>query len=199
MGPLYYFFLSISYFVNDFWLRVPLEVIGFLEIILAVKNLILQQSRGCLGCCSNPSLIIAIDQPSTGLKIQGRMANKPSISGGFWSTSPCEVDNNSAAQSLRSVSSMSTSNPPIDVHTSGSTSNPIEFVNHGLLLWNHLRQQWSANKSPQKPKQVQESKLSSSATYESLLGTNKPFSQPIPLPEMVAFLVDVWEEEGLYD
>ncbi|KAL0547484.1 hypothetical protein IC582_017420 [Cucumis melo] len=38
-----------------------------------------------------------------------------------------------------------------------------------------------------------------SATYDSLLGNNKPFPQPIPLGEMVDFLVDIWEQEGLYD
>ncbi|KAL3566135.1 hypothetical protein D5086_031550 [Populus alba] len=37
------------------------------------------------------------------------------------------------------------------------------------------------------------------ATYESLLGSNKPFARPVPLAEMVDFLVDVWEQEGLYD
>nr|GEX18323.1 mitotic spindle assembly checkpoint protein MAD2B-like isoform X1 [Tanacetum cinerariifolium] len=41
--------------------------------------------------------------------------------------------------------------------------------------------------------------LSWNATYDNLLGTNKPFSRPIPLPEMVNFLVDIWEQEGLYD
>ncbi|KAK1576127.1 hypothetical protein Q3G72_004175 [Acer saccharum] len=51
----------------------------------------------------------------------------------------------------------------------------------GLLLWNQTRQRcWNA-------------------TYDSLLGSNKPFPQPIPLPEMVDFLVDVWEQEGMYD
>ncbi|GKC19259.1 mitotic spindle assembly checkpoint protein MAD2B-like protein isoform X1 [Tanacetum coccineum] len=38
--------------------------------------------------------------------------------------------------------------------------------------------------------------LSWNATYDNLLGTNKPFSRPIPLPEMVNFLVDIWEQEG---
>ncbi|KAG5390849.1 hypothetical protein IGI04_032390 [Brassica rapa subsp. trilocularis] len=37
------------------------------------------------------------------------------------------------------------------------------------------------------------------ASYDSLLGSNKLFSQPIPLNEMVDFLVEVWEQEGLYD
>ncbi|CAJ1973721.1 unnamed protein product [Sphenostylis stenocarpa] len=37
------------------------------------------------------------------------------------------------------------------------------------------------------------------ATYESLMGTDKPFPRPIPLGEMVDFLGDIWELEGLYD
>ncbi|RVW39108.1 hypothetical protein CK203_084118 [Vitis vinifera] len=36
-------------------------------------------------------------------------------------------------------------------------------------------------------------------TYEDLLSTNEPFSEPIPLTEMVDFLVDIWQDEGLYD
>ncbi|RVW54047.1 hypothetical protein CK203_080380 [Vitis vinifera] len=77
----------------------------------------------------------------------------------------------------------------------------------GLLLWNQTRQQWIGNQKSQNRKQVQEPRIRSetsidhgwNATYESLLGTNKPLPQPIPLPEMVDFLVDVWEQEGLYD
>ncbi|XP_057799935.1 uncharacterized protein LOC131015540 isoform X4 [Salvia miltiorrhiza] len=107
---------------------------------------------------------------------------------------------NSAFPSHRSVSSISTSNQTLDTHSStGGTSNSSEFVNHGLLLWNQTRQQWVGSKGSQKPGQAQEPKLSFNATYESLLGTNKPFPQPIPLTEMVDFLVDVWEQEGLYD
>ncbi|KAL6556721.1 hypothetical protein OROGR_006009 [Orobanche gracilis] len=87
----------------------------------------------------------------------------------------------------------------------------------GLLLWNQTRQQWVGIKGSVKREQARESKLrgcceelttfsvsahmvfSWNTTYESLLGTNKPFRQPVPLAEMVDFLVDVWEQEGLYD
>ncbi|KAK6119628.1 hypothetical protein DH2020_046651 [Rehmannia glutinosa] len=133
---------------------------------------------------------------------------------------------NSAFPSHRSISSISTSNQTLDTHSNADgTSNPSEFVNHGkyflhyltnlglslpyiklhfillkgLLLWNQTRQQWVGNKGSQKLEQAREPKLSWNATYESLLGTNKPFPQPIPLAEMVDFLVDVWEQEGLYD
>lgn len=156
-------------------------------------------SRGCFGCCTKPSLIIAVDEPSKGLRIQGRTVKKPSLSEDFWTSENCEVDN-SAIQSQRSLSSISMSNQPLDPSSStGSTSNHDEFVNHGLLLWNQSRQQWLSNKKPRDQKQVREPTISWNSTYESLLGTNKRFSQPIPLPEMVDFLVDVWEQEGLYD
>ncbi|KAG6389316.1 hypothetical protein SASPL_150784 [Salvia splendens] len=167
------------------------------------------QSRGCLGCCTKPPFVISVDEPSKGLKIQGQRVKQHSLTEDFWSPSSGDMDN-SAFPSYRSVSSISTSNQTLDTNSStGGTSSSSEFVNHGkffyivlpfsLLLWNETRQQWVGNKGPQEPGQAQEPKLSFNATYESLLGTNKPFPQPIPLPEMVDFLVDVWEQEGLYD
>ncbi|CAN1325152.1 hypothetical protein LINPERPRIM_LOCUS33403 [Linum perenne] len=94
---------------------------------------------------------------------------------------------NSALQSQRSMSSISTLNQPLD---------PCS-----LLLWNQTRHQWVANKLSQSKvqPQVREPTISWNATYESLLGSNKPFPRPVPLAEMVDFLVDVWEQEGLYD
>ncbi|GMH12452.1 hypothetical protein Nepgr_014293 [Nepenthes gracilis] len=156
-------------------------------------------SRGCLGCCNKPQLTIAVDEPSKGLKIQGKVVKKPTVSEDFWSTSTCEMEN-SAVQSQRSVSSISTSKLNVDLHSSsGSTSNPSEFVNHGVLLWNQVRQEWVGDSKTQNQTKTREPILSWNATYESLLGTNKPFPQPIPLHEMVDFLVDIWEQEGLYD
>ncbi|KAA8521569.1 hypothetical protein F0562_012242 [Nyssa sinensis] len=155
--------------------------------------------RGCLGCCAKPPLIIAVDEPSKGLRIQGRTVKKSTLKEDFWSSSTCEMDN-STVQSQRSFSSISASNQILDPQSvAGSTSNPTEFVNHGFLLWNQIRQQWIGNKKSQTHEQVREPRLSRNATYESLLGTDKPFPQPIPLPEMIDFLVDIWEQEGLYD
>ncbi|XVE52203.1 hypothetical protein DITRI_Ditri02bG0104100 [Diplodiscus trichospermus] len=154
------------------------------------------KSSGCLGCYKRPRL----NEPSKGLKVQGQTVRKASISEDFWTTSTCDMDN-SAVQSQGSISSVSASNQTLDPQGSAaSTHAPSEFVNHGLLLWNQTRQRWVGNrKSENRPRQVQESKLNWNATYESLLGSNKPFPQPIPLPEMIDFLVDIWEQEGLYD
>lgn len=145
-----------------------------------------------------PPLIISVDKPSKGLKIQGNQVNKHSITDDFSSSSSCEMDD-SAFPSQRSIRSISTLNQVNDPNSSsGSTSNAPVFVNHGFLLWNQMRQQWVGDKGSKKPKQIQEPKLRWNATSDILLGTNKPFPQPIPLPEMVDFLVDSWEQEGLY-
>ncbi|XP_012073192.1 uncharacterized protein LOC105634861 isoform X4 [Jatropha curcas] len=153
---------------------------------------------GCLGCYKKPTLITSIDEPSK--KIRGQAVKKPSISEDFWTTSTCDMDN-SAVQSQGSMSSISTVNQTLDPHGgSSSTIAPSEFVNHGLLLWNQTRQRWVGDKrSVNRAQQSWDPKLNWNATYDSLLGSNKPFPQPIPLSEMVDFLVDIWEQEGMYD
>ncbi|XP_059456711.1 uncharacterized protein LOC132186711 isoform X2 [Corylus avellana] len=155
---------------------------------------------GCLGCYNKPTVTTSVDAPSKGLTIQGRTVRKPSISEDFWTTSMCDMDN-SAVQSQGSISSISTTNQILDPHgIAGSANAPSEFVNHGLLLWNQTRQRWVGNKrSENRAQQTREPKLNWNASYESLLGSNKPFPQAIPLTEMVDFLVDIWEQEGLYD
>jgi len=153
---------------------------------------------GCLGGCSKPTPIIAVDEPSKRLKVQGRSLKGPSFSEDFWSSSTNEMDN-STVQSQRSVSSISASNQNSDSRAANTNANNTEFVNHALIMWNEMRQQWVGDRPRNQARQSREPVLSWNTTYESLLGTNRPFPQLIPLPEMVEFLVDVWEQEGLYD
>ncbi|XP_024636779.1 uncharacterized protein [Medicago truncatula] len=151
---------------------------------------------------------------------------KPTTSDGFWSSSPCDLDN-STIQSQRSISSVSTLNQILYQSNGASTpGTEPEFVNQGLHLWNESRLQWvGRGLSEKQNQQKQESRLNSSrpfvlsclseflpcewlinhcvccsrnATYESLLGTRQPFPKSVPLSEMVEFLVDVWEREGMY-
>ncbi|CAI8601306.1 unnamed protein product [Vicia faba] len=155
-------------------------------------------SSGCVGCYKRPVLVTTVEAPSKGVIIVGRAVEKPSTSEDFWTTSTHDMDN-SAVQSQGSISSTSLTNQAVVPHGS-SSNNPPEFVNHGLILWNQTRQRWVGNKkSENRTQQLREPKLSWNATYESLLTSNKPFRQPIPLAEMVDFLVDVWEQDGLYD
>ncbi|CAM0910098.1 unnamed protein product [Alopecurus aequalis] len=97
------------------------------------------------------------------------------------------------------MSSISTAPQSSDPHGAGSSSKPNDFVNQGLVHWNQTRKEWVGNKKHKgRAEKPQETKISWNTTYDSLLGSNKPFSQPIPLAEMVDLLVDVWEQEGLY-
>ncbi|CAA2987082.1 Hypothetical predicted protein [Olea europaea subsp. europaea] len=152
----------------------------------------------CFGCCTKSQPIIAVDEPSKRLRIQGLVVKKPSISEDFWSTSTYDNDN-STLLSQRSLSSISISNQKSQNTGISSTSDHSEFINHGLLLWNQTRLQWVGNKRSQSRGKVQDPVLSWNASYESLLGTSKKFPQLIPLSEMVDFLGDIWEQEGLYD
>ncbi|XP_006412484.2 uncharacterized protein LOC18029961 [Eutrema salsugineum] len=153
------------------------------------KTLIIN-SLNCFGYSkSGRSSVVEVDEPSKGLKIQGKVVKKGcGSSDDFWSTGTCDMDHNIT---IRSQSL----NPPFDPPC--STSNSTEFVNHGLALWNQTRQQWRECRTSQQCR-VLEPAISWNSTYDSLLSTNKPFPRPIPLQDMVHFLVDVWEEEGLY-
>ncbi|XP_073305325.1 uncharacterized protein [Primulina huaijiensis] len=78
-------------------------------------------------------------------------------------------------------------------------TNSSVFVNHAAIAWDENRRKWTGNLS-QKPKRIPKDPIISwSMTYEDLLSTNDPFSEPIPLAEMVDFLVDIWQDEGLFD
>ncbi|XP_075515958.1 uncharacterized protein LOC142550786 [Primulina tabacum] len=155
--------------------------------------------RNCIGCCVK-SLTIIADESSKGLKIQGQTVNKPVISDDFWSTSTYDLDNGTFP-SQKILSSISVSSGI------GSSSNS-EFVNHGkpidftlgsLILRNQSRLLWVGTQKSQHQGKVREAVLSWNTAYEGLLGTSKRFPQSVPLPEMVDFLVDIWDQEGLYD
>ncbi|KAK1392688.1 Germin-like protein subfamily 1 member 15 [Heracleum sosnowskyi] len=157
-------------------------------------NHFLECMGSCFGCCKKSKPVNAGDEPSKGLIIDGETVKKAGISDDFWSTSTYDLEN-SALQSQRSLSSISISNQSL----TGSTSNNSEFVNHGYLRWKQTRLQWRETKSLENKAKKKDPVLSWNATYDSLLGTNKRFYKPIPLSEMVEFLVEIWEQEGLYD
>uniref|UniRef100_A0A803LHA1 Gag1-like clamp domain-containing protein n=1 Tax=Chenopodium quinoa TaxID=63459 RepID=A0A803LHA1_CHEQI len=69
----------------------------------------------------------------------------------------------------------------------------------GLLLWTQIRLQWIGATKSNEDHQTIGPAISLNATYDSLLSSRERFRRPIPLSEMVDFLVDVWEQEGLYD
>ncbi|KAH7437590.1 hypothetical protein KP509_05G079600 [Ceratopteris richardii] len=80
-----------------------------------------------------------------------------------------------------------------------TNANGSAFVNHALILWQERRREWVGNRQEPRPRAPREPVLSWNTTYDDLLQTSRPFARPIPLTDMVDFLVDVWEQEGLYD
>ncbi|XP_073146240.1 uncharacterized protein [Henckelia pumila] len=142
---------------------------------------------GCLGCDTKPKLISTADDPLKGQSSHVWRASKTSRSESFFTTSTCEMDNSNASFTH-------------DALGASASVKSSEFVDHGFLLWNQSRQKWIGSKKPEnRSQQLLEPKLSWNATYDSLLSSNKPFRKPIPLGEMVDFLVDIWEQEGMYD
>ncbi|XP_056160415.1 uncharacterized protein LOC115667002 isoform X2 [Syzygium oleosum] len=81
----------------------------------------------------------------------------------------------------------------------GKDANTSLFVNHAAVAWHESRRKWVGDQTQRSPKVLKDEIISWSTTYEELLSTNEPFSEPIPLPEMVDFLVDIWHDEGLFD
>ncbi|KAL8227011.1 hypothetical protein R6Q57_016843 [Mikania cordata] len=143
-------------------------------------------SRGCLGCCTKTPFVTTDNKLTENLG-KGQLTRKRSIFEDFCSSSTYEMDY-SLPQSQ--ISASSTSNTAVDAQC-WSGSNPSEFVNRGLLLWNQTRQQWIGAMAPEHNKKTRQSVISWNATYDNLLGSNKPFSRPIPLPGSI-FSIRTW-------
>ncbi|WOL09851.1 hypothetical protein Cni_G18604 [Canna indica] len=79
----------------------------------------------------------------------------------------------------------------------GETANNL--YNQGAIAWNEIRKEWVGDQSKRSHRTPREPTISWTTSYEDLLSTNQPFAQPIPLSEMVEFLVDTWDDDGLYD
>ncbi|KAF5948019.1 hypothetical protein HYC85_013976 [Camellia sinensis] len=115
-------------------------------------------------------------------------------------TSPVSMEGNTGnflsneKQSLE----VSTSDNEVKMLTENSGSTSV-FVNHAAIAWQQNRKEWIGDQS-QRSKRIQKDPIISwSTTYEDLLSTYEPFSEPIPLTELVDFLVDIWLDDGLYD
>ena len=75
------------------------------------------------------------------------------------------------------------------------------FTNHRLIAWEKQRAAWIAQRPTSKNDKpsMRRPVLSPDATYDDLLTSSRPFDKPVPLAEMVDLLVEVWEEDGMYD
>ncbi|KAF2536660.1 hypothetical protein F2Q70_00006789, partial [Brassica cretica] len=80
------------------------------------------------------------------------------------------------------------------------TSLEKNFVNHAEITWQEMRKNWVGDPSKRTSELPMEPVISFNATYEEmLLNNHTPFHKPIPLAEMVDFLVDYWHGDCLFD
>ncbi|KAH8937023.1 hypothetical protein BDL97_16G004500 [Sphagnum fallax] len=164
----------------------------------------LQQSSNCLGGFSKSH---HLDDSTVNLPKQnkesgrGSQRNASPFDRSWWTSSSNEMENNgNIPHQQRSTLSLSTNHNAQETQaTTSDNVNNAAFVNHALILWTERRREWVGSQQRSQPEEHREPVIGWSTTYEDLLGTSRPFPQPIPLPEMVDFLVDVWEQEGLYE
>ncbi|XP_038971278.1 uncharacterized protein LOC103698773 isoform X1 [Phoenix dactylifera] len=126
----------------------------------------------------------------------------------LWSSSPDKMENNTSNfHSPEAHLSSSPASVGEEKRFSEENGNNSSFINQASIAWNEMRREWVGDRSKHSHRRSREPVISANlnfpsswcTTYEDLLSVGQPFPQPIPLSEMVDFLVDIWYEEGLYD
>eukprot|EP00250_Pteridium_aquilinum_P006181 c16152_g1_i1 orf=191-682(+) len=157
-------------------------------------------NSGCIGIRAKASSDTMVERSST------RHSSRRVLRGhstythrDWWATSSGEMENHAASRRpLEQNTPRSTPHNQENRMLNNDPSNTT-FVNHALLLWEEQRRQWVGNKPEGANEQALEPVLSAETTYDDLLTTNRPFPRPVPLQEMMQFLVEIWIQEGLYD
>eukprot|EP01063_Lacrimia_lanifica_P013832 TRINITY_DN2043_c0_g1_i2.p1 TRINITY_DN2043_c0_g1~~TRINITY_DN2043_c0_g1_i2.p1 ORF type:complete len:113 (+),score=27.27 TRINITY_DN2043_c0_g1_i2:57-395(+) len=66
----------------------------------------------------------------------------------------------------------------------------------GAARWEAIRAAWNVKTSEPKPRRRQD--IDVDGISYALTHPHTPFQNPVPLPDMVGILVEVWEEDGLF-
>lgn len=114
-----------------------LYCLGWCYLLYMWFNLVCNRTGVVLDAALNPHQLLLLMSHQRDWKFKGRMVRRPSVSDDFWSTSTCDLDNNSMVQSQRSISSISTTNQTINFGSGiGSTSSNSDYVNNGKFSSN---------------------------------------------------------------
>ena len=83
----------------------------------------------------------------------------------------------------------------------GSSSSSGVFVNPGLARWEQIRTEWLRPKGGNRARRFEPIEIDPDDIVERIFGQTASWQleKPVPLPQMVDVLVDLWESEGLYD
>lgn len=77
---------------------------------------------------------------------------------------------------------------------SGPSTAAHEWSNEGARRWHEQRRGWLSTSGG--VKKAKQRRTSSTFLEPSMLATSKPFPKPLPLSEVVEFLLEEWEESG---
>ncbi|KAG0567399.1 hypothetical protein M758_7G145800 [Ceratodon purpureus] len=156
---------------------------------------------GCGNCFGRFTKSQKLDSRSTQDYLGQDKGEEVPLNNPLETSSSNEMENNGSNSRQQRSSSSATANHRVpEIRPIAENDANIPYVNHALRMWTERRREWVGSRDRPRPAvQHREPVISWSTTYEDLLGTSRPFTQPIPLPEMVDFLVDVWEQEGLYE
>ncbi|KAF8700784.1 hypothetical protein HU200_034141 [Digitaria exilis] len=155
------------------------------------------QSSGCIGNLSK-------SQSLSDSKLKGSLRKKSQYSSTGnrrrWQSGLEAMENNvsisvSLEGNISSIPNSIVNDSKMSIDNGADTS----FSNHAAISWAEMRKQWVGHKAEVPEKAPRDPVISWCTTYDDLLSTSDRFPQPIPLSEMVDFLVDIWHEEGLYD
>ncbi|KAL6182806.1 hypothetical protein ACLB2K_044218 [Fragaria x ananassa] len=121
-----------------------------------------------------------------------------------WVYAQSDTDTTVLDQNLQSLIAQSEvadqHEPPEPTDQSDSYPKPAAIAWHesrAAIDWHESRRKWVGDQRLQG--KTKDPIISWSTTYEDLLSTNECYPEPIPLTEMVDFLVDIWHDEGLFD
>nr|CAD1818842.1 unnamed protein product [Ananas comosus var. bracteatus] len=110
-----------------------------------------------------------------------------------WFSSPEAMENNSITISHSFEAHISSGPTCANENIKISEENGTVL---SVVAWNEMRKEWIGDQSRKPRRAPREPIISWCTTYDDLLSTSQRFPQPIPLS---IFLVDIWQEEGLYD
>lgn len=157
-------------------------------------------NSGCIGIRARTSSDTMVERSST------RHSSRRVLRGhnhhshrDWWATSSGEMENHAASRRPREQNTPKSTPHRQEAAMLSNDPTSTTFVNHALVLWEEQRRQWIGSKAEAANVQIREPVLSAETTYDDLLTTSRPFPRPVPLPEMMQFLVEIWIQEGLYD
>eukprot|EP00899_Mesostigma_viride_P026964 jgi/Mesvir1/7452/Mv19227-RA.1 len=111
-----------------------------------------------------------------------------------------ETSNLPASSAGATVEDMDAGKGPVGKTSELTVQEEVRWENAALAAWHLHRQAWRNYQTPPGSRPAPRTRvLGTLVPLESVLNLNQRYPVPIPVAELVEFLVAEWEQEGLYD